>query len=143
VSVKVDRFVQMDRTAEVESGETTTADFDLRLGDVNESVTVEATSPQIQYDSHSITGTITGTEIQNLPLNGRNFLELAKLEPGVQPLTRATGNRTLIPVLGGPGGPSGRGTRVTVDGASIMTPGYFGASMGFSQDLVQEFQNSM
>jgi hypothetical protein len=142
VTVQVDRFAQMDRAASAESGATTTADFALRLGDVKESVTVEATSPQIQHDSHSVSGTITGAEIQNLPLNGRNFLELAKLEPGVQPLSRATGNRTLVPVLGGPGGPSGSGTRVTVDGASIMTPGYFGASMGFSQDLVQEFQVS-
>ena len=142
VTVQADRFPSIDRAASVEAGATTTADFDLRLGDVKESVTVEATSPQIQYDSHSVSGTITGNEIQNLPLNGRNFLELAKLEPGVQPIARTTGNRTLVPTLGGPGGPSGSGTRVTVDGASIMTPGLFGATMGFSQDLVQEFQVS-
>jgi hypothetical protein len=130
----------MDRTALVESGATTTADFDLRLGDVKESITVQSTSPQIQYDSHSVSGTITGGEIQNLPLNGRNFLELAKLEPGVQLPARTSGNRTVVPVLGSPGGPSGSGTRVTVDGGSVMTPGLFGAAMGLSQDLVQEFQ---
>lgn len=142
VTVQADRFPSMDRTASVEAGATTTADFDLRLGDVKESVTVEATSPQIQYDSHSVSGTITSDDLQNLPLNGRNFLELAKLEPGVQAPSRTSGNRTLVPVLGGPGGPSGSGTRVTVDGGSIMTPGLLGASMGFSQDLVQEFQVS-
>ena len=74
VTVQADRFPSMERAASVESGATTTADFDLRLGDVNESVTVESSSPQIQYDSHSVSGTITGAEIQNLPLNGRNFL---------------------------------------------------------------------
>jgi len=142
VSVEANRFPRMDRSASVESGVTTTADFDLRLGDVKESITVESTSAQIQYDSHSVTGVITGTEIQNLPLNGRNVLELAKLEPGVQPPSRTSGNRTMVPVLGAPGGPSGSGTRVTVDGSSIMTPGLFGSAMGFSQDLVQEFQVS-
>ena len=142
VTLQADRFASMDRNASVESGATTTADFDLRVGDVKESVTVEATTPQMQYDSHSVTGTVTDTEIRSLPLNGRNFLELAKLEPGVQPPARASGNKTFLPVLGGPGGPSGSGTRVTVDGASIMTPGSFGATINFSQDLVQEFQVS-
>jgi hypothetical protein len=142
LTVQADRFATLNRAASVEAGTTTTADFDLRLGDVKESVTVESTTPQIQYDSQSVSGTVNGSEIQNLPLNGRNFLELAKLEPGVQTPSRATGNRTYVPVLGGPGGPSGSGTRVTVDGGSIMTPGQFGASMGFSQDLVQEFQVS-
>jgi hypothetical protein len=142
LTVQADRFRTLNRAASVEAGATTIADFDLRLGDLKESVTVESTTPQIRYDSHSVSGTITGTEIQNLPLNGRSFLELAKLEPGVQPPSRTTGNRTYVAVLGGPGGPSGSGTRVTVDGASIMTPAGFGAAMGFSQDLVQEFQVS-
>src|SRR5215813_3447287 len=142
VTVQADRFASMNRAASVQAGATTTTDFDLRPGDVKESVTVESTNPQVQYDSHSVSGTITGAEIQNLPVNGRNFLEFAKLEPGVQPPSRTTGNRILIPVLGGPGGPSGSGTRVTVDGASIMTPGSYGTTIGFSQDLVQEFQVS-
>ena len=140
ITVQADLFPSMDRTAVVESGTTTPADFDLRLGDLKESITVQSTSPQIQYDSHSVSGTITSDEIQSLPLNGRNFLELAKLEPGVQLPAHTSGNRTVVPVLGSPGGPSGSGTRVTVDGGSVMTPGLFGAAMGLSQDVVQEFQ---
>jgi len=142
VMVEAARFTSMDRAASVEPGATTSADFDLRLGDIKQSITVETTSPQIRYDSHVVGGAITTAEIQNLPLNGRNFLELAKLEPGVQPATRASGNRTMVPVLGAPGGVSGRGTRVTVDGGSIMSVGLFAAAMGFSQDAVQELQIS-
>jgi hypothetical protein len=141
-TVEVERFQRMVRRVSVEAGATTTADFDLRLGDVRESITVDGASPQIQYDSHSVVGVITGNEIQNLPLNGRSFLELAKLEPGVQPPSRAQGNRTYVPVLGAPGGVSGRGTRVTIDGGSIMAFNNGGSVMGLSQDVVQEFQIS-
>ena len=89
VRIQADRFPQVIRTALVEAGTTTNVDFDLRLGDVTESITVEGTSPRIHYDSHSVSGVITGSDIQNLPLNGRSFLELAKLEPGVQPPWRS------------------------------------------------------
>jgi hypothetical protein len=143
LSMEVERFQRMVRTASVAAGETTTADFALRLGNVKDSVTVDGVSPQISYDSHSLGGVIAGHEIQNLPLNGRSFLELAKLEPGVQPPTRTANNETLVPVLGAPGGLSGRGTRVTIDGGSIMAfPPNFASAMGFSQDVVQEFQIS-
>src|SRR5258708_17162096 len=135
-------FQRMVSTASVEAGSTTTADFVLRLGDVKESVTVDSASPQIRYDSHSVGGVITGAEIQNLPLKGRSFLELAKLEPGVQPPWRSGGNKTQVPVLGAPGGPSGSGTRVTVDGGSTMAVGSFSSALGFSQEVVQEFQIS-
>src|SRR6516162_6380910 len=59
VMVEAAHFTRMDRAASVEPGATTTADFDLRLGDVKESITVETTSPQIRYESHTVGGTIT------------------------------------------------------------------------------------
>ena len=140
VAVEADGFPRTTRMASVEAGATTTADFALRLGDVKESVTVDEASPQIQYDSHTVGGVITQSQIQELPLNGRSFLELAKLEPGVQQPTRAQGNRTYVPALGAPGGPSGRGTRVTLDGGSVMAFSTGGSVLGLSQDVVQEFQ---
>jgi hypothetical protein len=90
-------------------------------------------------------GVVTQEEIEGLPLNGRNFLELAKLEPGAQAPSASNNNRVFVPILGAPGGNTGsggRGTRVTVDGGSIMTVGSFGSQMGFSQEVVQEFQVS-
>ena len=140
VAVEADGFPRTTRMASVEAGATTTADFALGLGDVKESVTVDEASPQIQYDSHTVGGVITQSQIQELPLNGRSFLELAKLEPGVQPPTRAQGNRTYVPALGAPGGPSGRGTRVTLDGGSVMAFSTGGSVLGLSQEVVQEFQ---
>src|SRR5262245_60856672 len=82
VSVEVPGFQAEIRNAEVQAGTTTTADLILRVGDVKDSVTVNDASPQMHYDSHTVGGVVTQSEIQGLPLNGRNFLELAKLEPG-------------------------------------------------------------
>ena len=59
VTVEDHIFQRMVRTAFVEVGATTSADFTLRLGVVQESVEVEAASPQISYDSHTIGGLIT------------------------------------------------------------------------------------
>ena len=88
MSVEAPGFQRMVRQAIVEAGTTTTADFTLRVGDTKDSVTVDGASPQMHYDSHTVGGVVTHSQIQDLPLNGRNFLELAKLEPGVQPPTR-------------------------------------------------------
>jgi hypothetical protein len=118
VSVLANGFAPLNRPVWVVAGTTTIADCSLPLSDLKESVNVEPASAQMRYDSHMVGGVITGGEIQNLPLNGRSFLELAKLEAGVQPPRPTSGNRTVIPLLGAPGGVSGRGTRVTVDGVS-------------------------
>ena len=142
VSAEAPGFQRTVREAVVEAGTTTTADFTLRVGDVKDAVTVEGASPLMHYDSHTVGGVVTRSQIEDLPLNGRSFLELAKLEPGVQPPTRSADGRTFVPVLGTPVFTSGRGTRVTIDGGSVMAPGYGASKMGFSQEAVQEFQIS-
>src|SRR5262249_20876667 len=70
-----------------------------------------------------------------------SFLELSKLEPGVQPPTVANRNRMVVPLLGAPAQNVG-GARFTVDGGSVTSVGMGGSQMGFSQDVVQEFQVS-
>jgi hypothetical protein len=142
ISVEAPGFQRVVRKAVVEAGTATTADFTLRIGDTKDSITIDGASPQMHYDSHTVSGVVTQEEIQDLPLNGRNFLELAKLEPGVQAPSRGADGRTFVPVLGAPGGSNGRGTRVTIDGGSIMSPGYAGSKLGLSQETVQEFQIS-
>ena len=87
---------------------------------------------------------ITREQIENVPLNGRNFLDLATLEPGVRAPVRATNNRTFVPVLGAGLQTSPRigYTSVTVDGASVTAIGGNGSQMQISQEAVQEFQIS-
>lgn len=139
LSTEVEAFAPIIRPVTVEAGVTTNADIDLVLDRTNESIIVPGASPQMRFDSHTVGGVVTQRQIQGLPLNGRSFLEFAKLEPGVQAPGRAVGSRTFVPALGQPQGNNGRGTRVTVDGGSIMAVGSGGSMMGFSQEGVQEF----
>ncbi len=145
VIVTVTGFRRIERDVNVEAGTTTTADFALEIGDVTSSVTVQATVPLLHRDDHQIGGVVRREQIENVPLNGRNFLELAKLEPGVtSPVRGAAGNRTFIATLGSglQAIPRVGFTRVTVDGASINAAGTIGTSLQISPEVVQEFQLS-
>ena len=137
-------FSTLVQQASVEAGSTTTVDLSLRVGEVAQQVNAETeASPQIQYDSHRVGGLVSRAQIENLPLNGRNFLELAKLEPGGTEAQSAL-NRTFVPILGSGliSYPRIGYTRMTVDGASIMAIAAPGAAQTVSQEVVQEFQLS-
>jgi hypothetical protein len=55
----------------------------LQLGVVSQSVTVEANQAQIQTTDMQLGTTVSGRQIVDLPLNGRNWTQLQQLEPGV------------------------------------------------------------
>jgi hypothetical protein len=58
-------------------------DFELAAGNVNETVNVEASATPVRILGGDVSGVITGEQVRELPLNGRNFLQLATLMPGV------------------------------------------------------------
>jgi hypothetical protein len=55
----------------------------LEVGAVSEQVTVEASAIQVETTSGDLTGLIQGEQVTQLPLNGRSFMELVTLVPGV------------------------------------------------------------
>src|SRR5687767_7114783 len=58
-------------------------DIKLELGQVSESVTVEATAAQVQASEASLAQVIDEKRVRELPLNGRNFMQLAFLSSGI------------------------------------------------------------
>ena len=58
-------------------------DLTLQVGQVNETVEVAATAPLLESQSSSIGSVIDERFVNELPLNGRNFVQLALLSPGV------------------------------------------------------------
>ena len=57
-------------------------DFTLRVGDVNETVTVEAVAPELDRSSASLGDTMKAQTIEQLPINGRDYARLSLLTPG-------------------------------------------------------------
>ncbi len=129
------------REATVQVGGTTTADARLNLAQATEIVNVEAASAQISYDRNTIEGVITRQKIQDLPLNGRSFLNLAFLEPGVTVASGSTSQGNALFSVSILGCASAR-TSINVDGGNIRNAIEGGTGQNFSQEVVQEFQLS-
>jgi Carboxypeptidase regulatory-like domain/TonB dependent receptor-like, beta-barrel len=64
-------------------GGTAVVDFSLPVGNVSQTVNVEANVSQVQTTTASISALITHQQISDMPLNGRNFEQLITLAPGV------------------------------------------------------------
>jgi hypothetical protein len=58
-------------------------DFELAAGALTENVSVKAEATPVKTLGGDVSGVITGQQVRELPLNGRNFLQLATLMPGV------------------------------------------------------------
>src|SRR6185295_6855975 len=58
-------------------------DVQLETGAISESVNVEVPAVSVQTSGGEVAGLISGEQVRELPLNGRNFLQLALLMPGV------------------------------------------------------------
>jgi outer membrane receptor protein involved in Fe transport len=85
VRVHVDGFADNTRTLATTVGSAFDIQVVLALAGVQSNVTVTGDTTILEAARSQIAATVPQTEIQNLPLNGRNFLDLALLIPGVSP----------------------------------------------------------
>jgi hypothetical protein len=119
------------------------SDFQLETGAITEMVNVEANTLAVKTVGGEVSGLITGEQVRELPLNGRNFLQLATLMPGVSPgddfntKDRGLMSNISLAVSGG-----GRGHNLwTVDGANNNDVGSNGTILVFpSVDAIDEFK---
>jgi len=89
VKVHLPGFKQELRTATLEVQQTARLDFKLEIGNVAETIEVMATAPLLENSNASVGQVIEAQAVADLPLNGRNYLDLAKLSIGV---TEPSGN---------------------------------------------------
>jgi hypothetical protein len=84
VTVKHGSFKEfIAREVEVHVSTPTEVNAKLELGSSSEVVSVEASDIQVQTTTAEVGGVIEGTQVRELPLNGRNFMALTQLQPGV------------------------------------------------------------
>src|SRR5262245_62425979 len=121
-------------------GALATIDTSLQVGGITEVVEVTEVTPVVESSRSSTATTISMESVSNLPLNGRSFIDLSTLTPGV----------VRDPTRGGDfafGGQRGPTNSVLVDGADSNNL-FFGQATGrtgfrppaFSQGAIQEFQ---
>jgi hypothetical protein len=142
VRVELKGFRTLQREATVEVGATTIADIRMEVGQTADVVNVEAAAAQVEYERHAIDGVVTRQKIEGLPLNGRSFMQLASVEPGVTVSAASTSQYNTLFNISVLGGSSGM-TAISVDGGPLKDDiEGAGTSMNFSQEVVQEFQVS-
>ncbi len=77
-------FRKVERTGvELQVNQRAQVDVDLQVGQVGETVQIEGTAPLLESQSSVLGSVIQERQVQDLPLNGRNFIQLAILSPGV------------------------------------------------------------
>lgn len=141
VKVEAQGFSSQIKPVTVQVGSAVSVDFLLRVGNPSEVVDVVAEAAVIDRTNYKIDGVISRQKIDALPLNGRNFLQLALLEPGVTVSVSQPGQANNLFNVSVGGAPASL-TRLTVDGGSILDPVTGGAAQNFSTETIQEFQIS-
>jgi hypothetical protein len=116
-------------------GQAAVLNLKMSLSSVQESVTVTGEAPLLAVNQSKLGGTIDAKQMQELPLNGRNWMQLTLLAPG---------NRANA-VTDAPTEREGRGGQfnLVVDGQQVTATGYGANNSGeprFSRDAISEFE---
>jgi hypothetical protein len=145
VKVEKEGFSSFTEKVEVRAGQVVPVSPKMKVG--TSATTVEVSGQGIviaDVTRSTVDGVIEAEQIKNLPLNDRNFLDLASLEPGV--FVRDGGfidpTKSLTYRTVGVDGRSGTGTRVQVDGIDITDETVGTTLSNVPNDAVKEFQLS-
>ncbi len=141
VRVEAKGFEAAETQAVAKIGNNSALDFKLRVGSESTTVSVEATAVGVNTEQSAVQGVLTAGQIESLPVNGRNFLDLAQLEPGVQIQDGTNFDPTKIGYQSiSIGGRFGRTARIQVDGTDISDE-TVGTTVGnINASAIQEFQ---
>jgi hypothetical protein len=111
-------------------GQAAIVNFALQLATVQETITVVNEAPLVDTKRSELAGNVSQKQVESLPLNGRNWLDLVALVPG------ARGNPGAIQA-----GASGSDmAKYQVDGVDISNQCCGGSNTAYSQENIAEFQ---
>jgi hypothetical protein len=135
VRVSASGFAPQRRTGVViQVGQQARVDFDLAVGAVTESVGVSAIAPLLNTENAALGQVVAPETIANMPLNGRRFIDLAALAPGVT--MQSTSSQAIA---------TSAGTRDTTmqmdfDGITAVANRWAVAHLFPPLDAIQEFR---
>lgn len=118
--------------------QTSTVNVTLEPGAVSETLIVTAEAPLMDTTKTSVGTTFTPDDVQDMPLNGRDFGNLAFLAPGARPVNSYDPTKNRVAVFSIDGS-TGRNVNVTVNGIDNKDNSVGGPVMQLPLTAVEEF----
>ncbi len=122
----------LDRTVEL--------DVAMEIASHTELMSVTAEVPLVDTTSSSTRGVIESSVIESIPLNGRNYLDLIQLLPGVATNANASNGGQAKDAVGAILGERGGNATYLIDGLENNDDFHGGVLQAFTQDAIQEFE---
>ena len=133
-------FKTMQLSVDVQVNNTANVSIKLEIGQESTVVEVQASEVGVNTEQAEVQGVLTASQISNLPVNGRNFLDLAQLEPGVQIQDGTNFDPTKVGYSSiSFGGRFGRTARINVDGVDISDETVGTTTEDIPASSIQEF----
>jgi hypothetical protein len=137
IEARAQGFRVLRRTGIVlQIGQQARVELSMELGQLAETVEVRANTPLLQTENATLGAVVSSERMVNLPLNGRNFAQLATLTPGVTVLTQFNGLFSRVSANGA----RDIAMQVNLDGVSVVNNRQNWVGMFPSLDALQEFK---
>lgn len=145
VTVRVPGFADATRALTLTVGAAFELPVTLSIGEVATGVTVTGDATVLESARSQIAGTVSQTEVRDVPLNGRNFIDLALLIPGVSPTnigsTQLFAETSAVPGQGiSIGSQRNFSNSFIVDGLSANDDAAGLSGIPYGVDAVDQFQ---
>jgi hypothetical protein len=145
ITIRQQGFADATRAVSLTVGGAFDVPVSLAVGTIGDTVTVSGETTVIEAARSQIAGTVSEPEVRALPMNGRNFLELALLVPGVSP-TNVGGTQLFPETSAIPGVSLSVGSQrnlsnnFIVDGLSANDDAAALSGMPYGVDAIEQFQ---
>lgn len=120
-------------------GSRSTVNFDLKAGNISETVTITGAAPLVETTKSELDQSISPKEIEGLPLLNRTFAGLSIIAPEARPVGNFDPTKTRVGNIAFAGG-DGRQVNVNIDGGDNKDNVVGSLLQNFSYESIQEFQ---
>jgi hypothetical protein len=114
-------------------GQSASLNFTLKVATLEEVVTVASEAPLVETKRSELAGRVEPKQVENLPLNGRNWLDLVGLVPGARGTPGTASNIQA-------GAAGNDMTKYQMDGQDVGGQCCGGTNQSYSQEIIAEFQ---
>src|SRR5450432_992091 len=145
ITIRRQGFAALSRSLTLSVGAAFELAVPLAVGSIDQTMEVSADATMLEAARSEVAGTVSQAEVRNLPLNGRNFLDLALLVPGVSP-TNTASNQLFAETSAVPGQGISVGSQrnfsnnFIVDGLSANDDAAGLSGIFYGLEVVDEFQ---